>query len=231
MARESVEDFDNQGPQADVELQKDLRLEMKVKNNILWKKIHEKFPTVAAFCRGHKALGLSQTQVGRLLAFKVSPFRYRGTKRDWTQVKIYRKDCLAIEKALGCPAEILFPEELYEKMLGRATNKSIEISSFSALPSPKKQQLLFLPAPDPSPSSQAELRELGEKLETVLKTLTYREREIIKLRHGIGDGFIYTLEVVARIFKISPNRVRQIEGKAINKLQHPVRSNQLKSFV
>jgi RNA polymerase primary sigma factor len=58
----------------------------------------------------------------------------------------------------------------------------------------------------------------------VLKTLTYREREILKLRYGIGDGYTYTLEEVGKIFKVTRERVRQVEAKAIRKLQHPVRS-------
>ncbi|MBN2584419.1 MAG: sigma-70 family RNA polymerase sigma factor, partial [Planctomycetes bacterium] len=65
----------------------------------------------------------------------------------------------------------------------------------------------------------------------VLKTLTYREREIIKLRYGIGDGYTYTLEEVGRIFKVTRERVRQIEAKAIRKLQHPVRARKLEGFL
>ena len=65
----------------------------------------------------------------------------------------------------------------------------------------------------------------------MLKTLTYREREIIKLRYGLGDGYTYTLEEVGRIFKVTRERVRQIEAKAVRKLQHPVRSRQLEGFL
>ena len=65
----------------------------------------------------------------------------------------------------------------------------------------------------------------------VLKTLTYREREIIKLRYGIGDGYTYTLEEVGRIFKVTRERVRQVEAKAIRKLQHPVRARKLEGFL
>ena len=63
------------------------------------------------------------------------------------------------------------------------------------------------------------------------KTLTYREREIIKLRYGIGDGYTYTLEEVGRIFKVTRERVRQVEAKAIRKLQHPVRARKLEGFL
>ena len=72
---------------------------------------------------------------------------------------------------------------------------------------------------------------LREKIEALLKTLTYREREIIRLRYGLGDGYTYTLEEVGRIFKVTRERVRQIEAKAVRKLQHPVRSQHLEGFL
>jgi hypothetical protein len=72
---------------------------------------------------------------------------------------------------------------------------------------------------------------LKDKIEQVLKTLTYREREIIKLRYGLGNDYIYTLEEVGRIFKVPENRVRQIVAKAVRKLQHPVRSRELEGFL
>lgn len=72
---------------------------------------------------------------------------------------------------------------------------------------------------------------LRERIEELLKTLTYREREIIRLRYGLADGYSYTLEEVGRIFKVTRERVRQIEAKAVAKLQNPVRSQMLSSFV
>ena len=72
---------------------------------------------------------------------------------------------------------------------------------------------------------------LRQKIESLLKTLTYREREIIRLRYGLGDGYTYTLEEVGRIFKVTRERVRQIEAKAVKKLQHPVRSKHLEGFL
>ncbi len=82
-----------------------------------------------------------------------------------------------------------------------------------------------------SPVNAATQEMLKDKIESVLKTLTYREREIIKLRYGLGDGYTYTLEEVGHIFKVTRERVRQIEAKAVRKLQHPVRSRQLKGFL
>ena len=82
-----------------------------------------------------------------------------------------------------------------------------------------------------SPVQAASTEMLKDKIDQILKTLTYREREIIKLRYGLGDGYSYTLEEVGRIFKVTRERVRQIEAKAVRKLQHPVRSRQLEGFV
>ncbi|HNO80064.1 MAG TPA: RNA polymerase sigma factor RpoD [Phycisphaerae bacterium] len=82
-----------------------------------------------------------------------------------------------------------------------------------------------------SPVMSAGSEMLKDRIEEVLKTLTYREREIIKLRYGIGDGYTYTLEEVGRIFKVTRERVRQVEAKAIRKLQHPVRSRKLEGFL
>ncbi len=84
-------------------------------------------------------------------------------------------------------------------------------------------------AENPVESAGSEM--LKERIEEVLKTLTYREREIIKLRYGIGDGYTYTLEEVGRIFKVTRERVRQVEAKAIRKLQHPVRARKLEGFL
>ena len=83
-------------------------------------------------------------------------------------------------------------------------------------------------APPPSSATHGLLK---DRIESLLKTLTYREREIIRLRYGLTDGYTYTLEEVGRIFRVTRERVRQIEAKAVKKLQHPVRSRQLETFL
>ncbi len=81
------------------------------------------------------------------------------------------------------------------------------------------------------PSESAMQGILKDKIDGVLKTLTYREREIIRLRYGLGDGYSYTLEETGRIFKVTRERIRQIEAKALRKLQHHTRSQHLRGFV
>ena len=72
---------------------------------------------------------------------------------------------------------------------------------------------------------------LRNRIAKVLKSLSYREREIIKLRYGLGDGYSYTLEEVGHIFKVTRERIRQIEAKAVRKLQAPARSEELSGFI
>ena len=82
-----------------------------------------------------------------------------------------------------------------------------------------------------SPVRSAGHKILCDKIDSVLGSLTKRERDIIKLRYGIGEGFTYTLEEVGQKFQVTRERVRQIEAKAVRKLQHPIRSRKLESFI
>ena len=82
-----------------------------------------------------------------------------------------------------------------------------------------------------SPAIGATQGMLRHRIAKVLKTLSYREREIIKLRYGLGDGYSYTLEEVGHIFRVTRERIRQIEAKAVRKLQQPSRSQELVGFL
>ncbi len=84
---------------------------------------------------------------------------------------------------------------------------------------------------DDSPVRNASTGLLRDRIDTLLKTLTFREREIIRLRYGLTDGYSYTLEEVGRIFKVTRERVRQIEAKAVAKLQSPMRASKLEIFL
>jgi RNA polymerase primary sigma factor len=82
-----------------------------------------------------------------------------------------------------------------------------------------------------SPASAAVNVLLKEQIEKVLHTLKEREAEVLRLRFGIGDGVPHTLEEVGKIFKVTRERVRQIEAKALRKLRHPARAKNLKGFM
>jgi RNA polymerase primary sigma factor len=84
---------------------------------------------------------------------------------------------------------------------------------------------------DSDPLFETNQTTLKQQIQDAMQTLNYREREILKLRYGLADGYAYTLEEVGKIFQVTRERVRQIESKAVKKLQHPHRSKSLVSFV
>ena len=73
-----------------------------------------------------------------------------------------------------------------------------------------------------SAATKSSQQSLKQRLADVLQGLNYREREILRLRYGLADGYAYTLEEVGKIFSVTRERVRQIEAKAVRKLQHPI---------
>ncbi len=86
-------------------------------------------------------------------------------------------------------------------------------------------------ARDDDPLYDTNMEMLKTRLEDVMSELTYREREIIRLRYGLTDGYTYTLEEVGKIFSVTRERVRQIESKAVRKLQQPYRTRALAGFL
>ncbi len=82
-----------------------------------------------------------------------------------------------------------------------------------------------------SPAVAINRQMLRQQISTLLDTLSYREREIIKLRYGIGDDHSYTLDQVGHIFNVTRERIRQIECQAFRKLKHPSRSRKLMGFL
>ncbi|MBQ7412519.1 MAG: RNA polymerase sigma factor RpoD [Clostridia bacterium] len=90
----------------------------------------------------------------------------------------------------------------------------------------------FIPDEDsPAPAEAASYTLLKEQLNEVLKTLTPREEEVLRLRFGLDDGRTRTLEEVGEKFDITRERIRQIEAKALRKLRHPSRSKKLKAYL
>ncbi|MCX7904107.1 MAG: RNA polymerase sigma factor RpoD [Caloramator sp.] len=90
----------------------------------------------------------------------------------------------------------------------------------------------FIPDEDaPAPAEAAAYTMLREQLMDVLDTLTPREEKVLRLRFGLDDGRARTLEEVGKEFKVTRERIRQIEAKALRKLRHPSRSKKLKDYL
>ncbi len=82
-----------------------------------------------------------------------------------------------------------------------------------------------------SPSEKTSFSLLREKLSDVLTSLSEREQKVLELRFGLGDGYSRTLEEVGRQFRVTRERIRQIEAKALRKMRHPTRIRQLHGFL
>ena len=82
-----------------------------------------------------------------------------------------------------------------------------------------------------SPSESATTMFLREKIEDALDKLTQREKEVLRMRFGLDDGYSRTLEEVGRYFQVTRERIRQIEAKALRKLRHPSRSKKLRDYL
>ena len=82
-----------------------------------------------------------------------------------------------------------------------------------------------------SPSEATSYSLLKEQIGDVLETLTAREKKVLMLRFGLGDGSPRTLEEVGKVFNVTRERVRQIEAKALRKMRHPIRSKKLRNFL
>lgn len=89
----------------------------------------------------------------------------------------------------------------------------------------------FIEAEGETPDDQVAKNLLREDLESVLDTLSPRERDVLRLRYGLDDGRMKTLEEIGQIFNVTRERIRQIEAKALRKLRHPNRNSVLKEYI
>ena len=162
-------------------------------------------------------LGVSEGTLSGWINLRTMPklrTRGRGSRK--------RNEAIALHlcQLTGKRIEEIFPDFVRERLpnIPRQIEAKQEIGMVGLAQS--NQERLTLPDPA-KVAEEKDAREVSKKmLLEALSLLTYREREVIKLRFGLGeDGMEYTLEEVASAFRVSQERTRQIEGKAIRKLQ------------
>lgn len=183
--------------------------------------IEKKFGKISELCKQPEIVALNLRSAYRmtdnLIHLSKSPIGADGR---------FTKLAMAISEALDIRPEELFPLDQYQSVLPRG----IKPVAFCALSDRKERHLPDKSCQsDPEEMTQQEI--LRARINKILKSLPYREREIIKLRFGIGSGYEYTLEEVGHIFKVTRERIRQIEAKAVRKLQQPSRSQELVKFL
>lgn len=182
-----------------------------------------------------RALGVQATVLGTWINLKDFPRRKLKRNGLPTRPDSYFESLdAALAEHVGKGLDELFPDELQDAEAFLNAGKTIEqtasipVQALISYAGTTRERLTYdQDAVDESLDREA----LKSRMSKVLETLSYSEREIIKLRYGFDEGYSYTLEDVAHIFKVSRGRIRQIEAKAVRKLQQPARSSELVGFL
>jgi len=203
---------------------RELRVEARFRNNVLWHAIHDTHASVAAFCRD---FALDQVGVGRLL-------NLRGPAHDWRNGRAGRLTLQAKKlcKVTGLGEDELFPPALYVATFPKQLVNELPVENVPLLE--------LLEAGEPYDWQQQNPEELFEQLEAkeslaaALATLPPREREAIVLYYGLGDEEPATAKQVGERLSGNPvcgERVRQMIVKGLRRLRHPSRTRALKAAV
>ena len=189
---------------------KEYRMEIKVKNNLLYKKIYDTYGSVSAFCG---TVDISEQMVRQFLNFKCELYNKRTSELKDSVKKLLN--------VFRCSLNELFPENYKvietNKRVKEVSQQEIEAISMQ---SPELQLLTY------DIDSEIEQSDLRNNIEKILSTLTSIESEVIRLRYLDG----YTLEETGKRIGISKTRVDQIAKKAVRKMAHPSRSKLLKEY-
>lgn len=192
---------------------KPIRVEARIKNNVLYQAIHCTHKSIKAFCR---QFGLSYIQVMLFINLKESPLLKTGE---------FKQICIRLSNILGVSPTSLFPFELYQ------VEKTMIVREYSFTELPAAEETLkLMPAPD-SPLEDILRTEISDALQEAIKLLNPREQKIIEMYYGLGTNEEHNLDQIAEKFGITRERIRQIKYKAISKLSEPCRSSKLKSML
>jgi len=180
-----------------------------------------------------RRLGVLPTVIGRWINLQEVPKGAFGEgKNPWEPERVESFEKAVFEET-GKTLEDLWPKELRNAKEFLKAGKTLNIVKEISVQRLTSSIAGRLALPDTTKEVDTKDRQevCGSRIETILRTLTWREREVVKLRYGLGDGLSYTYEEVARIFKVTRERVRQLEAHAMRKMQAPHLRNQLASLL
>lgn len=187
----------------------EVRVEARVRNNVLWHAIYDAYPSVAAFSRKHN---LPHMGVGALLNLKDTP--HHGTTG---KLKPLARRLIRIFRM---HEDDLFPRRLYEI---EQTTAVVEVP-MTALPPSSEELRCLLPGPDDVMAAD----DVRRVVHDALQTLTDREQVVLVRRFGLDGDDPATLREVGEQIGVQQERIRQIEAAALRKMRHPSRSAMLK---
>jgi hypothetical protein len=194
---------------------KDYRLEIKVRNNAVLKRIEELgYESVPAFCLANN---LQYPSVNEIIAFKAPFYRKKGQING---------SIIRLANALQVLPDYIYPPERREAPLQR--NKYItEVNKADLMQVSTSLRMDALPVDD-----RKMLDDFASTIRRVmLESLTPREQRILDLRFGLTSGVPQTLDEVGTQFNVCKQRIRDIEAKAIRKMKRPARSRELREYI
>lgn len=199
---------------------KDLRLEIKFKNNLIYKRISNKNCSLSEFCIKHN-LGI-QTVV-QYLNLRITPISEdKRTKKPFAILIdgiYFKRSAVRLANALECSVFDIFPPQLWDV---NSKKYSIELNSKDLVISYDDNLQIS------SIDSRDEFKIFNfDNLDSVLKSLSEKEEDVLKKRFGMDGYKEKTLREIGNDYNLTPERIRQIECRALRKLRHPSRSSKL----
>jgi RNA polymerase primary sigma factor len=196
---------------------KEYRVKVTVRNNLLLSAIEDAgYKSQADFAR---AAGLTDTQVTALVGLRACPINTDGE---------FSKLAQAVMEALGaCPTDLWTEEQLTMKLRKNSARASVDKYELLAVLGKNASDLIGF---DVEQNNEDRLLDIKRAVADKLDSLTPRERKVLQLRFGI-DSKEQTLEQIGDMFHMAKQSIRQIEAKALHKMRHPSRSDQLKPYL
>lgn len=205
---------------------KHIRIDMKLRNNRILSLMEERgINSVAELCRLMKCPS-KQTDVGRIINFKLSPLKKNPENEADKWLPIAHK----LAEFLGVvDPEDLFPEEVQGVIIPNHTKIFVELNSAELKALSGRTHPAFLRAPQPDPEKALQQQELNSTLEKSLSKLTFQEQLVIRRRFGLHGDEEETLEEIASSLGVTREWIRQLEMKAMRRLRHPVNSRPIEA--
>jgi len=205
-----------------------IRIEMRFKNALLYNLIHEQFNQFGQGCflAASSAIGVGYGTLLALVSLAINPF-CTDRARNPEKVGSLKPTAEKITRFFGLDAETLFPADLYRMNFPRLLAKEVDASHLLSASSREVLQL----ASAEDPAKNIERDELHAGIREVLDSLSPREQKVVELRFGIGYEREHSLEEVGYECGVGPERVRQIENKALRQLRSPSRAIKLRGFL
>jgi len=199
---------------------KDLRLELRARNNVLWHAIFDRYPSVDAFCRSN-GLPYSACAVGRLLNLRRSPFKLNRPGGTTVPTRLAQR----LADLCQTTVEDLFPVALYRAVVSPRVTLELDASAFVSLAAVRTLAI--------APNQEDDLvqEEVAQVVAQVLHVLTPRQERVLTRRFGLGGSEPMTLEAVGELEGVTKEQIRQIEAKALSRLRHPARAKGLRGLV